>query len=43
MCNVRPEDGTSAEELRTRVKLSSIKKCLQDRKLQLSRHLHVQS
>ena len=34
MCNVRSEKKISAEELKTRLKLKSIKKCLEDRTLQ---------
>ena len=29
MCNVRPENRVSAEELRTGLKLNSVRKCLQ--------------
>ena len=31
MCNVRLENGISAEELRTRLKWKSMRECLQDR------------
>ena len=34
MCNVRPEDGFSAEELRSRLKLKGVREYLQDRRLQ---------
>ena len=30
MCNIRPEDRISAEELKTRIKLNGTRKCLQD-------------
>ena len=33
-CNVRSEDRVSMEELRTRLKLKSMRECLQDRRLQ---------
>ena len=39
MCKVRPENRISAEELRTRLKLKSMSKCLQDRRLQWLVHL----
>ena len=34
MCNVRSEDRICAEELRNRLKLKSIRECLQDRRQQ---------
>ena len=34
LCNVLSEDRISAEELRTRLKLKSMRECLQDRRLQ---------
>ena len=37
--NVRSTDKSSAEELRTRLKLNSTKQCLQDRGLQWLGHL----
>ena len=37
--NVRSTDKSSEEELRTRLKLNSTKKCLQDRGLQWFGHL----
>ena len=39
MCNVRPEDRISAEKLRIRLKLMSIKEYLQYRRLQWFGHL----
>ena len=39
MCNVKSEDKISAEELRTRMKLKSMKECLQDRRLQWFVHI----
>ena len=39
MCNIRPEDRIFAEELRTRLKLKSMRKYLQDRKLHCFGHL----
>lgn len=39
MYNVRPDDRISAEELGTRLKLNSMKKCLQDKRLQWFGHL----
>ena len=39
MCNVKPEDRTSTEELKTRLKLKSVRELLQDRKLQWFGHL----
>ena len=41
LCNVRPEDRISAEELRTRVKLKSMRECLQGRRLQWFCHLET--
>ena len=38
-CNVKSEDEISAEELRTRMKLKSMKECLQDRRLQWFVHI----
>ena len=38
-CNVRPEDSISAGELKTRLKSKSVRKCLQDRRLQWYSHL----
>ena len=34
MFRIRPEDKTSAEELRTRLKLKSMGECLHDRKME---------
>ena len=34
MCNIRPEDRISAEELRTRLKMKSMRECLQNKILQ---------
>ena len=34
LCNVLSEDRISAEELRARLKLKSMRECLQDRRLQ---------
>ena len=39
MCNVRLDDKISAEELRTRLKLKSMSKCVQDRRLEWFGHL----
>ena len=39
MGNVEPEDKTSAEKFRTRLKLNRMRKCLQDRRLQWFGHL----
>ena len=39
MCNVRPGDRISATELRIRLISNSMKKCLQDRRLQWFGHL----
>ena len=39
MPNVKSEDRISTEELRTRLKLKSMRKCLQDRRLQWFGHL----
>ena len=33
MGNIRPKDRNFAEELRTRLKLNSMRECLQDRRL----------
>ena len=38
MCNVRPEDNISTEELKTRLKLNSMKECLLDRRLEWFGH-----
>ena len=32
MCNTRPEDKISTKEIRIRLKLTSMRKCLQDKK-----------
>ena len=32
ICNIRPEDKISAEELKTRIKLKSMRECLQDKR-----------
>ena len=34
MCNIKPEDITFAEEVRTRLKLNRIRECLQEKRLQ---------
>ena len=34
MYSVRPEDRSSVQELMTRLKLKSVRECLQDRRLQ---------
>ena len=34
MCNISPEDRISAEELKTRLKLKTMRECLQDRRLE---------
>ena len=39
LCNVKPETRVSVEELMTRIKLKSIRKCLQDERLQCFNHL----
>ena len=39
MPSVKSEDRISTEELRTRLKLKSMRKCLQDRRLQWFGHL----
>ena len=39
MCNVRLEDRISAEKLRTRLKLNSMREYLHDRRLQWFGHL----
>ena len=39
MCDVRPDDRISAEELRTRLKLKNTRECLQDRRLHWFSHL----
>ena len=39
MCNARPRGRTSAQEHRNRLKLNSMRDCLEDRKLQLFGHL----
>ena len=40
MCNTRPEDKISTKEIRIRLKLKSMRKCLQDKKrLQWPDHL----
>ena len=39
MCYIRPEDKISAEELKIRLKLKSIRECLQDKRLQWFGHL----
>ena len=39
MCNVRPKERISAIELRTRLKLKSMRQCLLDRRLQSFGHL----
>ena len=41
MCNVRPEDRISAEELRTRLKLMGTKECLEDRRLHWFGHIEI--
>lgn len=33
ICNIRPEDKISAEEFNTRLKLKSMRECLQDKRL----------
>ena len=38
VCNVRPEDWISTEELRTRLKLKITRECVQDRRLQWFGH-----
>ena len=38
---IRPEDRISAEELRTRLKLKSMRECLQNRRLQWFGHLET--
>ena len=39
ICNVRPEDVISAKELRTTLKMNSMRKCSQGRSLQCFGHL----
>ena len=39
MCNVRAEDRIFTEKLRTRLNLSKMRFCLQDRRLMVFRHL----
>ena len=43
ICNIRPEDRISAEELTTKLKFDSASECLQDKRLEPIRHLTVQS
>ena len=39
MCNIRPEDRTLEEELRSRLKFKSMKECVLDRRLHWLGHL----
>ena len=41
MCIVRLEDKISADELRTRIKLSNVRECSQDRRLQWFGYLEI--
>ena len=41
ICNVRLEDKISADELRTRIKLSNVRECSQDRRLQWFGYLEI--
>ena len=41
MCNIRPEDSISAEEFKTRLKMNSIRECLQFRRQQWFSYLEI--